>query len=173
MKKQDLNPTQSVPETAYMSEDPTMGPKGIHRENPDPTSNPPFEPHNFHFSQLSRFIHFGGWEAKRGSAGKQLLRTTNSFHERMNYGLDNFTYSYLDFGFQKQTCSLISNMSASVARGRGRDEEKYERGIGHMGNMGPQRDMGEELGSKGGRDNDDHDHHPTSPSPCNQEQNTS
>ena len=102
MKKQDLSPTQSVPETAYMSEDPTMGLKGIHRENPDPTSNP-FEPHNFHFSQLSRFIRFGGWEAKRGSAGKQLLRTTNSFRERMNYGLDNFTYSYFDFGFQKQT----------------------------------------------------------------------
>ena len=72
MKKQDLNPTQSVPETAYMSEDPTMGPKGIHRENPDPTSNPPFEPHNFHFSQLSRFIHFRGWEAKGWSAGKTI-----------------------------------------------------------------------------------------------------
>ena len=72
MKKQDLSPTQSVPETAYMSEDPTMGPKGIHRENPDPTSNSQLEPHNFHFSQLSRFIHFGGWEAKRGSAGKTI-----------------------------------------------------------------------------------------------------
>ena len=56
-------------------------------------------------------------------------------------------------------------MSASVARGRGRDEEKSERGIGHIRNMGPQRDMGEELGSKGGRDNDDHDHHPASPIP--------
>ena len=41
-------------------------------------------------------------------------------------------------------------MSASVARGRGRDEEKYEEGIGHMGNMGPQRDMGEELGREDG-----------------------
>ena len=66
MKKQDLSHTQSVPGMAHMSEDPTMGPKGIHRENPDPTSNPQLEPHNFHFSQLSRFIHFGGWGAKRG-----------------------------------------------------------------------------------------------------------
>ena len=71
MKKQDLSPTQSVPGSAHRSEDPTMGPKGIHRENPDPTSNPQLEPHNFHFSQLSRFVHFGGWQAKRGSAGKQ------------------------------------------------------------------------------------------------------
>ena len=70
MEKQKLSPTQSVPKTAYMSEDPTMGLKGINRENPDPTSNP-FEPHNFHFSQLSRFIHFGGWEAKRGLLVKQ------------------------------------------------------------------------------------------------------
>ena len=69
MEKQKLSPTQSVSKTAYMSEDPTMGPKAIHRENPDPTSNPQLEPHNFRFSQLSRFIHFGGWEAKRGPAG--------------------------------------------------------------------------------------------------------
>ena len=57
-----------------------------------------------------------------------MLSTTNSFRERMNYGLDNFPYSYFDFGYQKQTSSLISNMSASGARGRGRDEEKYEEG---------------------------------------------
>ena len=114
MKKQDLNPTQSVPETAYMSEDPTMGPKGIHRENPDPTSNPQLEPQNFHFSQV--IWGLGGLE---GVLCQILLRTTNSFRERMDYGLDRFTYSYFDFGFQKQTCSLISNMSASVARGKG------------------------------------------------------
>ena len=60
-----------------------------------------------------------------------------------------------------------------MARGRGEMRESVRRGMGDMGNMGPQRDMGEELGRKGGRDDDDHDHHPTSPSPCNQEQNTS
>ena len=90
----------------------------------------------------------------------------------MNYGLDNFTYSYLDLGFQKQTCSLISNMSASVARGRGRDEEKYEEGDRAHGEHGTTEGYGGGTG-KGGRDDDDHDHHPTSPSPCTQEQNTS
>ena len=167
MKKQDLNPTQSVLETAYMSEDPTMGPKGIHRENPDPTSNPQLEPQNFHFSQV--IWGLGGLEGVRCQI---LLRTTNSFRERMDYGLDRFTYSYFDFGFQKQTCSLISNMSASVARGRGRDEEKYEEGDRAHGEHGTTEGYGGGTG-KGGWDNDDHDHHPTSPSPCNQEQNTS
>ena len=41
-------------------------------------------------------------------------------------------------------------MSASVVRGRGRDEEKYEEGDRAHGNMGPQRDMGEELGREDG-----------------------
>ena len=51
--------------------------------------------------------------------------------------------------------------------------ESVRRGMGDMGNMGPQRDMGEELGRKGGRDDDDDDRHPTYPPQCTQALNTS
>ena len=78
-----------------------------------------------------------------------MLRTTNSFREGMDYGLDIFTYSYFDFGFQKQTCSFISNMSASVVRGRGRDEEKFEEGDPAHGEHGTTKGYGGGTGKEG------------------------